>query len=295
MANPFGPSFMIVAESNGKVIGLRAFMRWRFLAGNRTLSAVQAVDTATHPDFQGMGVFSTLTRTALDELRDEIDLVYNTPNEKSLPGYLKMGWRPVGTLPVSVRIRRPVRFARAVIADGDGRTDRPTPSGDAESAGDALAARAEVSGLLADLDEEEHAITTARSVEYLRWRYGDVPNLDYYALREHLDRRLQGLAIFRIRPRRGLWETALVELLVRGRDRATARRLVRRVLACANTDHASCHFRQGSWQAGVVLRTGFLHYRTGVSLVVNLRRADIQPDPGLPGSWALCLGDLEVF
>ena len=89
--NPFGRSFGLVAEADDRIVGLRAFMRWEFVAGDRRFKAVRAVDTATHPDYQGRGIFSQLTLEALDALRHEADFVFNTPNEKSLPGYLKMG------------------------------------------------------------------------------------------------------------------------------------------------------------------------------------------------------------
>ena len=111
LENPFGRSFMLVAEADGRIVGLRAFMRWEFLAGDRRFRAVRAVDTATHPDHQGKGIFSRLTLEALDSLRDQADFVFNTPNEKSLPGYLKMGWSVVGRVPIRIRVRRPIRFA----------------------------------------------------------------------------------------------------------------------------------------------------------------------------------------
>src|SRR6478736_1311829 len=85
LRSPFGPSYMLVAEADGRLVGLRAFMRWRFVAGDVTLHAMRAVDTATHPEFQGRGIFSALTRRALDDLRGQADLIFNTPNEKSLP------------------------------------------------------------------------------------------------------------------------------------------------------------------------------------------------------------------
>ena len=86
LENPAGRSFMLVAELAGQIVGFRAFMRWRFQADGAELRAVRAVDTATHPDHQGKGIFSTLTLRALDELRGETDLVFNTPNAASLPG-----------------------------------------------------------------------------------------------------------------------------------------------------------------------------------------------------------------
>ena len=62
------------------------------------------MDTATHPDFQRRGIFSRLTEAAVEAARDDgVDLVFNTPNEKSGAGYLKMGWQEVGPIGVMVR------------------------------------------------------------------------------------------------------------------------------------------------------------------------------------------------
>ncbi|HYN17692.1 MAG TPA: GNAT family N-acetyltransferase, partial [Actinomycetes bacterium] len=144
--NPFGRSLLLVAEHEDRLIGLRAFMRWRFQAGERTLAAVRAVDTATHPDFQGMGVFSRLTRAALDAMEGQVDLVFNTPNGKSGPGYLKLGWREVGRVPVAVRVRRPLRLltSRRPRPGGSG----PAPPVAAAPATAALEDEAAVAALL---------------------------------------------------------------------------------------------------------------------------------------------------
>ncbi len=102
--NAFGPSPAWVAVDGNRIVGLRTLMRWEFETRDRPVRAVRAVDTATHPDHQGRGIFSALTRRAVDELRAEgVDFVFNTPNDKSRPGYLKMGWQPVGRLPTGLR------------------------------------------------------------------------------------------------------------------------------------------------------------------------------------------------
>ncbi len=95
--NPFGRSLQWVMIEGGDIVGYRAFMRWEFVGLGRTWRAVRAVDTATHPDHQGRGIFKALTLHALDVARDDgVDFVFNTPNEQSRPGYLKMGWQVVG-------------------------------------------------------------------------------------------------------------------------------------------------------------------------------------------------------
>ena len=99
--NPFGKSLVLLAEENNQVIGVRAFMRWKWQYGENIYSALRAVDTATHPDHQGKGVFKKLTLKALEiagEMGDHF--VFNTPNTQSKPGYLKMGWKEVAKLNV---------------------------------------------------------------------------------------------------------------------------------------------------------------------------------------------------
>src|SRR2546430_9489017 len=89
---PFGASPMWIALDGERVVGFRTFLRWEFVRGQRVLRAVRAVDTATDPAYQGRGIFSRLTLEAIDHLSsDGIQLIFNTPNAKSLAGYLKMG------------------------------------------------------------------------------------------------------------------------------------------------------------------------------------------------------------
>ena len=118
LRNPFGRSIALVAESGEGIVGLRCFMRWRLAGagGVRALAAVRAVDTATSPAMQRHGVFSQLTREALAACEAEgVSLVFNTPNDRSRPGYLKLGWRVVGVWPLWVRARRPGRLAVAAL------------------------------------------------------------------------------------------------------------------------------------------------------------------------------------
>jgi GNAT superfamily N-acetyltransferase len=296
LSNPFGRSLILVARAQGRIIGLRAFMRWRFHAGDRMLEAVRAVDTATHPDFQGRGVFSRLTLDALDALGNGVDLVFNTPNDKSRPGYLKMGWRVVGTVPVLIRVRRPVRFAKGVRSLDERTAPRGTPPPvDAETALQALGDEEALTGLLADQGDDDRRLRTPRDTTYLRWRYGSPQGLDYRAVRQFDGGRLRGLAIFRIRPRGVLWETTVAETIVGGQDRRVSRRLLREVVAAAPVDHVAAHAPAGSAAAAAMRRTGFLPAPKGITLTVNMRRENVDPNPTDLRNWALSLGDLEVF
>lgn len=103
VANPFGASPVLIAEDKGVICGVRVFLKWEFLQGEKLIKACRAVDTAIHPDYQGKGLFKNLTLSLIEELKEEgIDLIYNTPNTQSSPGYLKMGWEKWGKLPLKM-------------------------------------------------------------------------------------------------------------------------------------------------------------------------------------------------
>jgi GNAT superfamily N-acetyltransferase len=296
LEGPFGRSLLLVAEADGKVVGLRALLRWRFRAGDRIVHAVRAVDTATHPDYRRRGIFSELTRDGLERLQGTCELVFNTPNPRSLMGYTKLGWRSAGRLPVHVRVRRPL----AVLAGLPSlrRATLPSAAGPpiaAEPVAMALQDSEGVSALLAEgASSGDRRLRTARDVAYLRWRYGAAPELDYRAVRDEAGGRLRGLAILRVRRRGTLRETMVSELLTAAADHNTARRLLDAAALAAPVDHVVCALQPETGLAGGALRAGFLRAPRGILLAVR-PLAPVEPDPTELRSWALSLGDVELL
>lgn len=93
LENPFGISYAIGARSEGKLVGLRLFMRWEFIGpSGKMVKAIRPVDTVTDPEFRGMGIFKSLTLKGIEEEKQSYQLIFNTPNTNSREGYLKMGW-----------------------------------------------------------------------------------------------------------------------------------------------------------------------------------------------------------
>jgi GNAT superfamily N-acetyltransferase len=300
--NPFGRSVALIAERDEAMVGLRMFMRWELASRDRTVPAVRAVDTATHPAAQGQGIFRRLTMSAVEAAGADALLVFNTPNAKSKPGYLSMGWTVVDELPVLIRPVRPLRFARyakasrtALPAQPDGQPTCPLPT-----ATDGLSAVAGLDDLLADVESArsgDERLRTRRTRDYLRWRYVDVPGVHYRFAAVHTGDSLRGLAVGRLRSRGRLHELTLTEVLTRPGDRRAISRLVR-ALSRAGSDHVATVVPRHSNTAAALRRRGFLRL-PGAGLTMTTR-----PLPGLPGdlpdvreaaNWALYLGDLELF
>jgi GNAT superfamily N-acetyltransferase len=283
--NPAGrsPAWVAVDERDG-IVGFRTFLRWDLVsAAGAPRRAVRAVDTATHPDHQGRGIFRTLTEHALDALRAEgIDLVFNTPNDKSRPGYLTMGWTEVGRLAPSVRPASPaalVRMGRAKVPAA--RWSEPTDAG--RDAVEVLAAPA-LADLLGSLAAPT-GLATARTEAHLRWRYGFGP-LRYRATTLGADV-AEGVAVWRVRRRGEAREVALVEVLVPGDEARARARLERRVVAEARGDYVLRLGRPAVDRAGFVPLVG-----QGPILT---RRALARDEGAAATDWDLVLGDVELF
>ncbi len=178
--NPFGESPVLVATDQGKIVGVRAFMRWKWRWKGKNYSALRAVDTATDPDYQGRGIFKKLTLSLVETCSQEgDDFIFNTPNTQSKPGYLKMGWSEVGKLPVRLKLARPFSMVRHYLGKETvlPEVDPVMPIYNLKTAmknfDDSIARYPRPSGLF-----------TPKNKDYLTWRYVNCPILHYYGYLE---------------------------------------------------------------------------------------------------------------
>jgi GNAT superfamily N-acetyltransferase len=282
--NSFGPSPAWVAVDGERIAGLRVFMRWEFLLDGRPVRAVRAVDTATHPDYQGRGIFTKLTMHALDAVRsDGVDFVFNTPNDQSRPGYLKMGWAVVGRLPVSARPRSLAAIARMLAARVPAvRWSAPATVGELASA--VLADDGALADLLAT-QPPMPGLRTRVTAAFLRWRYG-TPLLSYRAVVAP-GGVADGVVLLRVRRRGPAREAVLCEVLAPEADVRVVRALVAAAVREADADYV---LRLGGPIAG---RDGFVRLpRQGP--VLTRRSVAIDPPSDLV-AWRFTLGDVELF
>lgn len=269
--NPFGESIALVAEAGGSLVGLRAFMRWELRTPDGdTLRCVRAVDTATHPDFQRRGIFRRLTEEALEQASaDGVDLVFNTPNDKSGGGYLSMGWAPVGKVGVMIRPKL-------------GRSSAPANPDRFEE----LLAEATPYTPPVDADRRPLGLRTPRTDGYLHWRYASHPTARYFWYEGG-----DSVAVVRPNVRDGRGEVLIADLL--GPRPAGA---VRAAVRAARSSYVAAWFSKGSPERAAAIRRGLLPI-PGVAPLTLMARPlrDLPVDVFSMSSWDLALGDLELL
>lgn len=168
--NPFNASPVLVAEENDHLIGVRAMLQWEWQIGELSFSTLRAVDTATDPLHQGKGIFSILTKQMIrDALESGKKFIFNTPNEKSKPGYIKMGWMEAGKLPVGLALYFPTIF----------------PSNNYALSESKIYDIQQLKVLCSKWNETmalSGKIFTPKSPEYLHWRYTENPIIKYQVI-----------------------------------------------------------------------------------------------------------------
>ncbi len=300
--NPWGPSQILLADGS-ELLGVRAFMRWGFRTPQGQARAVRAVDTATHPGFRRLGIFSRLTKASLGRAAaDRVHLIFNTPNAASMAGYVKLGWQMVGHPRLMIRVLNPARLSLGLLsrrrrrlteAEIGGFFRRPT-----QSVEDLLAKGDRLERILR-LDDElcREGIRTERSLEFLRWRYVDAPSLRYFAFWEGRVPVTAAL-IFRPNIRRGLREIMLVEFLMGYGAAREVDVLMHGLARAVRADYMLAAATPGTEHWGLLRRAGFLPLpeRAGPNFVVHpLNWPPAAPDPSRLQHWRLSLGDLELF
>jgi hypothetical protein len=269
--NPFGNSHVLVADSNNLLVGVRAMMQWQWQKGNKVFNTLRAVDTASHPDFQGKGIFSKLTTQLLEESKNNaVDFIFNTPNTQSKPGYLKMGWKEAGKLRIGLKLRFP-SFAKKSIKNYITYND------------------ANLNNLCIHWNYElskSNKFFTPKSPNYLNWRYSNNPVIDYIIHCEH-DIYIAAY----LRPRKYFMELRVSELIYQG-DANTIADKVKRVI---NSLISSTKLTLISFSPNAADIIPGISFVLPIGPVFTLRNLNMQVPFENLNDWNISLGDLELF
>ncbi len=285
--NPFGNSYVLVAEENNTLIGLRAFMQWQWKWNDKVYKTIRAVDTATHPDHQGKGIFKKLTLEQLDRCRaDDVRFVFNTPNSQSMPGYLKMGWQIQGNIPLKLQALRPLTTASRLLMKS-----KPRPVNQADSDWPALLS--DFSGRTPTVPAGLH---TPYSAAYVQWRYADNPLFPYSFITD----RKNYFLVYRIKEHSRVSELRITDLFVfnpSGSIRADIRKRLQNVSRNSGADLLAISGRQWTTMRDYLPGFGFIPVRNA-GPTVTLRKVtagDEFESLMNVSNWSYSLGDLELF
>jgi len=281
--NPFGVSKIYVAVIGEEIVGVRAFMQWRWLekSSGKILKAVRAVDTAVSPNHRRKGIFLTLTNHALQKVKEEgFDFIFNTPNDKSIGGYLKLGWVLNRKIPANI-ILNPLwwLYSRKKLAILSKKTVETINKNklDFTSA------------------KTQSTLVCPFTVDFFNWRYVQNPlaNYQYFQFNQSI------LLIYRIKKTKKMTECRVVDIQLLQSDagkyikKAISKLIKRYPIVSMDQGILSKHIWQSPFFTSPTL------HREGPNMVtknVNLKENEYDSLLDIHSMyWGFNLGDMELF
>ena len=221
-SNVFGSSLLHVAELDNEIVGVDHLWPWELKAGEEIIRAYQPCDSAVASECRGRGIFTRLRKKGIQEAeKRKHQLIFNFPNENSLPVNLRIGAQHLGKITWRLKVFRPFRMMMGVF-------------------GGNLSSPIEIDQKFnLDIDKLDYISTcyddfgrfleTHRKPGFYKWRYEDRPNRDYGMLSIEEKNKMVA-AIFTINQKGSSREMVMVDMVG---DQSLSHRLFTKIVEAA--------------------------------------------------------------
>lgn len=223
LRNPDGKVILFVAEKLSELYSQYIILPRKYFANNEVLNGSLSVNTLTHPDARGQGLFPKLAELTYDEAkRQNIQITVGFPNPVSSPVFRsKLNFSTLGYLPFYVKILKPLNVLKKYFSKGNLKRGEEQqiefPNSENRD------------GFTIDLfDPEKDAsdfekfhqkflkdkkYCTLRDLAYIKWRYLDIPLRNYRIYKITKEGIIKALIVFRITEFYGLKTVSILELM----------------------------------------------------------------------------------
>lgn len=206
--NPNGEALIEIAEADKKIASQYVVLPREFFIDGKLYRGSVSVNSITDPVYHGDGLFSILAEKTFDRCTDEnISFTIGVPDGSQYSDFRdKLGFRVLGRLPLLFRSFQPVQTVLNFIRREPSQNEIGIPFGRGTvsidqyriSKFDPVADRHMYEEFFAKFHSLKiHA--TARTLEYLRWRYFDIPMRKYLMFKLCRDKKMLGYVVYRAR------------------------------------------------------------------------------------------------
>lgn len=199
--SPFGKPYITIAENRGEIVGQYALWPTPMRLGKEKVAGAQSLDTMTHPDYQGQGMFTTLAKACFELAASRgCEVLFGFPNANSYPGFVRrLNWDHTGDIPAWSRpllLSKHPRFARVPASMLDALTH--FPRGDTRRGLEVQTGKpdaAQIESLLAARQEKD-VCSIERSAAWYDWRFAPASGHDYEWLTARRNGAVVGWAVW---------------------------------------------------------------------------------------------------
>ncbi len=217
-SNPVGDAILFVAENDNQIVSQYVVIPQKYVSGNEIVNGSLSVNTITHPDHRGKGLFTKLAELNYAECKkNAIDFTIGFPNKNSVKGFTgKLKFKMLGNMPLLFSIIRPLKAIRGFIFDkknhGKDLDVEIRLKHDSISKFDPDNDLNKYTAFLSEI-EKRNLLTTKRSSEFIRWRYLNIPLRKYHLYKVEENGEIVSVIILRAKNIKGVKCGIVIDLM----------------------------------------------------------------------------------
>ncbi len=308
-SNPAGKAIIFVAEERNNFVSQYAVLPRVFSINNTIISGSLSANTLTHPSHKGRGLFPKLAGRTFEACRQNgINFTIGFPNRQSHPVIRKNNlFETPGYLPLLVRLLNPFKVVTGYLSSPSMKSgeeimldfDQSTfPDG--ISTFDPVKDNLNHEAFLKSVNAEKINLTY-RSVDFLKWRYSDIPLRKYYSFKESAGGRIISESVFRAKHIFGMRCGILVDFVCRAEEGKASKMMsfINKVAKLNSLDILITTASEGSPEHKLISLSGF-NTLPGFMLPQKLAFIVRSHDKSAKHvsdfkSWFLTFGDYDIF
>ena len=316
--NPAGKAIVVVARAdNGALAGQYVVIPLDFRLDGQLGKGSLSLNTLTHPDYRGQGLFTKMANETYDVCKSEgLNITLGFPNKNSYPGFVrKLQFQHIGNATVMFRPLRPIAILRHLpkLRSAPKYASPKCLIQSSQIPSDKGGLSVTELCLDSDADAYDAMISTqrhpnfcvSRGAFFARWRYNAIPTRQYRAFKVDGCKEMLATCVVRQRRVKGIECVFIVDLQL-GHDTAAepaAHMLIQSVL--------SFYRSAGVALAGILVNKGTILYKLSKSLwfrpmpsrllphdapIIVRRNAPTLGDEMFDiRQWDFAFGDYDVF
>jgi len=311
--NPNGTALIHVASEGEKLVAQYLVIPHDYTVEGNILKGSLSLNTLTHPIHRGNALFPKLAeQTFLSCLRTNILFTLGVPNENSFPVFKEsLNFESLGRVPFLIKSFKPKSvlwhlFTRKRLKHGDD-IDLQTDSvrddnGDTISCFNPNKDKAQYEVFLKRFVEEK-SVATYRSLDFIRWRYLDIPIRKYHIFKQLKEGKMTGFAVLRTREIYGLRCAILMDFIFTG-DQKAAKSFLDQIFDLLNKNKIEliiCAMQSSASEFNVLKKAGFhkvperfLPQQLDLILRVHKEVPESEHIRNFK-SWFFTFGDYDIF
>lgn len=314
--NPSGKPFMAVARDNNnkELVGQYIVIPQEYLINNKLENGTLSLNTLTRKDFRGRGLFTKLAfRTYEECAKEDHNFTVGFPNQQSYPGFVKkLGFKYLGNVNLLVKPLNPLKIFRNKLKKQE------KHGGEIEI----IISKTEVNKLIFDnlLIEndskkyekfwnnysKQNKVQLNKSIQYIKWRYFDIPTKNYKIIKIEKENKIIGLAILRGENTLGSRTVLLMDLMFLNqedhyKDTNLFVKHLAKTLKNNKIELIASLINTSSYESKILRKNGFIKVPQKILpqpipyiLRINKENPELKILSELQ-NWNLCFGDYDVF